>query len=271
MVRTRWMWAALAAWCGMGCDGYFGEFPERPEPGFAMEADMGQFKQPGDACGPCGRFRLGADLICEFSGLKRISEQDSCEAIGFVDTAAAEQGIGNESSPWKVLPQELPTKLRALIVAGNVPLSASLDINAPLELSGGWRTEAGRFMRSKERGSMVVKCVTADKICTALTLRASSRVEHMRIETEGQAHGYITVRVLKANGIEFDDVQIVAANGASFPAPSASPQGQGGEAGIAGEASQAGSGALSLCDGAPGGGGGGRRVIYRRQPATRAR
>ena len=250
MVRKAWLTCGVVTWALFGCDGYFSEFPERPDPGFAGERRL------GEKCGPCGRFFIEEGGACQLEGLGRVREQDGCEVLGFVDTGAAQQGNGSESSPWHVLPQILPAHLKALIVAGDRPLSSSLNLMMPLELSGGWRVEGERFVRGRDQGQLVVECNDPETVCTALTLRAPTRIDRMKIETKGGARGHMALRVLGASGVELNDVEVIAASGKMALSPAAADQGEAGEEGASGKGSEGGKGVASPCGGVAGGAGG---------------
>ena len=250
MVKEAWIACGMMALWGLGCDGLFVEIPDRPDPGFAGE------RKTGERCGPCGRFLIQEGGACQLEGLEFTKEDDACETLGFVNAAASEQGNGSEESPWNVLPQTLPASLKALLVADEEPLASPLDLKGTLEISGGWSVKGGRFVRGEGRSSLVVECNKPEQVCTALTLRAPARVTRMRVETIGQAYGHTTARVLEAGGVTFDDVELVAADGAMPRVPNPGDQGKTGEPGAPGRTPEGGKGAASSCDAALGGTGG---------------
>ena len=252
MTRLMVCLLCMLAW---GCEGYFSDYPDAPDPGFAT-GDMGALPKQGDPCGPCARFIRRAGGACDYGEIEGLEEVDICGVIGFVDTDAQPGGTGSEQAPWSRWPDILPTDVRVVLVAGDTPLLSSLMLERPLHVRGGYVREAGTFVLAPSaRTKLEVSCDTP--VCVGVRIKAPVVFSGFDVTTlPGTSPSHIGVLVLGAQGVRLENLAIAAAPGLNGEAAKVS----GGTAmpteGEDASGDAAGKGGTSACAGPKGGDGG---------------
>ena len=236
------MWAVLAA-CGMGCDGYFGDFPERPEPGFAMEADMAS---SSSAC-----------RIERFS--EWLDPDDGCEAVVFVDPIETQNGFGTETNPFNTLPDLSGSGIKLVVVAPGT-LQGTLELSGDLTVLGGFTHLGNQFVKDETKTFTLSAPCTAQSTCSALVVsQAKVQLENANLAPQpGMATHYIAVRGLAAD-ISFKRVTITVPKGqdaVQLASPLQAVEGKEGNPGVGFEGGKGGQGACATVPGGAGGLGG---------------